>query len=401
MIALAGPPGIRPVLDELRGGPVAVLISGGAGTGKTTALAAVRRALRDQGRSVLTRAPRAGDGPDAAVVVDDAHRLAGPDLQRLTRLAEDPDRTVVVAAEVRVHDGDLRTLIEALERRRPPVALRPMGVPEVREALSGGGGTVEPDILDATMAATAGLPFLVSAVRAAQLSAPDQVSRVAFHALLDRVRCLDARTLEALLIATLSTELGAADIGAALELPNEVVFPLLDDIRGTALADDALPDGLRDAVHRAAAQTLGASRHREVESALLRTQLELSTLSGELALRLAEHGLHDERLIEPLRGGARNDTGRTARFLRAAVDCGAADCRAELADTLALSADCPGATALTDDLLAAPAAADRAAGVRIAAAVAAHDGNYRQAAELFGWLGPYPDSAVGTAGAIV
>ncbi len=401
MIAVAGPPGIRPVLDELRVGPVAALIAGGAGTGKTTALAAVRRSLREQGRRVLTRAPRAGGDPDAAVVVDDAHLLAGPELQRLIRLAEDPDRTVVVAAEVRVHHRDLRPLIEALERRRTLVALQPMGVPDVREALSGGCGTVQPGILDAVMAATAGLPFLVSAVVAAQPTAPDEVSGVAFHALLERVRRLDTRTLEALLIVTLSTELGAADIGAALELPDEVVFPLLDDIRGTALADHAVPEGLRDAVHQAAAQTLGASRHREVESALLRTQLELSTLSGELALRLAEHGFHDERLVEPLRDGARHDAGRTARFLRAAVDCGAADCRTELADTLALSGDCPGATALTDDLLAAPAPADRAAGVRIAAAVAAHDGNYRQAAELFGWLGPYPDSAVGAAGVIV
>ncbi len=405
MITAAGPPGIRPVLEALRSGPVAVLVSGGAGTGKTTALAAVRRSLRDGGNHVLSRAPRPGDHPDAAVVVDDAHLLAGPDLQRLTQLAEDSDRTLVVAAELRVHNRDLRTLIEALERRHPTITLRSMGEPDVAATLCCGDRRPAPGIVDAAMAATAGLPFLVAAVATAQPATPDEVPRVVFQALLERVRRLDERTLEALLIVTLSTELGAADVGAALTLSSDVAFALCGDIRGTGLAEHTLSDGLGDAVHLAVAQTLGASRHREVESALLRTQLELSTLSDDLALRLAEHGLHDERLAGVLRDGVRHDPSghppsRRIRYLRAAVDCGATDRRAELADALALSGDCAAATALADDLLAAPAAADRAAGVRVAAAVAAHDGNGRQAADLFGWLGPFPDAVVGAAAVI-
>ena len=42
-----------------------------------------------------------------------------------------------------------------------------------------------------------------------------------------------------------------------------------------------------------------------------------------------------------------------------------------------------------------------AAAVRIAASIAAHDGSSAQAADLFRWLGPYPDAFVGSAGAIV
>ena len=46
-------------------------------------------------------------------------------------------------------------------------------------------------------------------------------------------------------------------------------------------------------------------------------------------------------------------------------------------------------------------AAERAAAVRIAASIAAHDGGAAQAADLFRWLGPYPDAFVSAAGAIV
>ena len=44
---------------------------------------------------------------------------------------------------------------------------------------------------------------------------------------------------------------------------------------------------------------------------------------------------------------------------------------------------------------------ERAAAVRIAASIAAHDGSAAQAADLFRWLGPYPDAFVSAAGAIV
>ena len=59
------------------------------------------------------------------------------------------------------------------------------------------------------------------------------------------------------------------------------------------------------------------------------------------------------------------------------------------------------AAALADGLLSSPESAERAAAVRIAASVAAHEGNANQAAELFSWLGPQPDAVVGAAAAIV
>jgi DNA-binding NarL/FixJ family response regulator len=56
---------------------------------------------------------------------------------------------------------------------------------------------------------------------------------------------------------------------------------------------------------------------------------------------------------------------------------------------------------LADELLSSAATDERAAGVRIAASVAAGDGNYAHAEELFGWLGPYPDAAVASAATLV
>ncbi len=56
---------------------------------------------------------------------------------------------------------------------------------------------------------------------------------------------------------------------------------------------------------------------------------------------------------------------------------------------------------MADRLLASDVPDQRAAAVRIAASVAVHDGATAQAAELFGWLGPYPDAVVGAANVMV
>ncbi len=53
---------------------------------------------------------------------------------------------------------------------------------------------------------------------------------------------------------------------------------------------------------------------------------------------------------------------------------------------------------LADELLGSDDAAERAAAVRIAASIAMHDGSAAQAADLFRWLGPYPDAFVSAAG---
>ena len=124
----------------------------------------------------------------------------------------------------------------------------------------------------------------------------------------------------------------------------------------------------------------------------------------DLALRLADHGLRDPQLADALTDlAARNRAhpAEAARLYRAATEVGATALNARLADALALTGDCATAGRLADELLASDDPAERAAAVRIAASVAAHDGGAAQAAELFRWLGPYSDAVVSAAGAVV
>lgn len=121
-------------------------------------------------------------------------------------------------------------------------------------------------------------------------------------------------------------------------------------------------------------------------------------------MRLAEHGLKDDRLAGILARQAaavHGESLRAAKLYQAAVNAGAEGLTSRVADALALTGDCATAAALADGLLSSPDSAERAAAVRIAASVAAHQGNANQAAELFSWLGPHPDAVVGAAAAIV
>ena len=361
-------------------GPVKLLISGGIGSGKTTVLSAARGMLSREGLTVLTRPPRPGDPPDAALIVDDAHLLTGEELVSLTERAADHRATVVVAAEPW---ENMRDLAVAIERERPRISLGPL--------------PVAGDLLHYT----AGLPFLVHAVG---VSGAHSAARTAQFTLIDRLRRLDEPTLDALLVTSLARELGTADVAAALGISATDARRLVDRAHASGLVAPSHGPEFIASVHDAVALIVGNAHHREVETVLLRSQFDMSTVSPEFALRFAEHGLRDDRLAAVLArqaGAARGEPAGAARLYQAAADAGAIGLNAPLADALALSGDCPTAAALADNLLGSSDSAERAAAVRIAASVAAHDGNASQAAELFGWLGPHPDSVVGAAAAIV
>ena len=382
----------REVIGALTGDPVKILVTGGIGTGKSTALEAVRRTLREAGRTIVGRLPglpEADPREGAAVVVDDAHLLGDDDLRALTALADEPERTMVIATQPRDHRPALRDLEAALERERPRITLAPL---------------TSADISPAVFAATGGIPLLVDALAGPQGPSATTMTQTATFALIERLRRLDRDELETLLIASLSTDLGAADIAATLAVSVQHGGDLVDRVRGTGLLQPSHPAEFLRIVHRSTAHLVGTARHHELETALLRTQLESSTLSAHLALELAGHGVRDTGLATWLADHAASlpvDSADRARIHRAAVDAGAADLRAGLADALALGGDPAGAAVIADELLGSADAAQRAAGVRIAASVAADGGNYAHAAELFGWLGPYPDAAVAASGALV
>lgn len=381
--------------------PAKVLVSGGVGTGKTTLIGDVRSALRDAGVTVRSWVPADSDSGGAAIVIDDAQLLDDEALVRLAELVERADTTVVVAAEPLAHRPALNAVFTALARENPVVSLGPL--PPTQFA------GVPHELVRTVHAATSGLPFLLGPATAA-LGAPDGESPVtvigtaARVALVERLHRLDSAVLDALLLCSLSPGLGADDIAAALRVDD--ARDLMDRARATGLVDPAHRRPFLGILHRAVAEILGPTRHHDVEVALLRSLAETATLSADLALRMAEHGLRDGQLADALISLAtesRTQPARAARLYRAAAECGAGPQApgAGLADALAMTGDCATAARLADDLLGSADATERAAAVRIAASIAAHDGAAGQAAELFRWLGPYPDAFVGSAAAIV
>jgi hypothetical protein len=215
---------------------------------------------------------------------------------------------------------------------------------------------------------------------------------------------VDEPVLDTLLLCSLSPELGPDDVAAALRLDSAAAAALVDHARASGLLSPSHNEAFLRSLHRSLAQLVGNARHHDVELSLLRSQFEMSTLSTDLALRLAEHGMRDSALADELANRAAHgsgDPGRAARLYRAAASAGATALTARLADAIAMTGDCATAGRLADELLSSEDPAERATAVRIAASIAMHDGRATQAADLFGWLGPQPDAHVTSASVTV
>jgi DNA-binding CsgD family transcriptional regulator len=407
------PPAAREAVSSLTSAPtepVRVLVSGGIGTGKSSVLAMVRNTLRAADVRVLTRAPRPGDDPAAAIVIDDAHLLADEELEQLTERVSDPAATVVVAAQPLAGRQSLRALATALERENPVISLGSLTPPDVTEAAALALGTQPTaETVRALMVSTAGLPFLLRPAITAAVSpngepAANAIMEAARFALIERLRRVDEQVLDTLLVSSLSPDLGPDDVAAALRLGSDEAQRLVDRARASGLIEPAHSQAFLRSVHLGVTSIIGAARHRDIEIALLQSQIESSTLSSDLALRMADHGLRDDRLATALADLAarhRSQPAKAAQLYRAAAEAGATAVSARLADALAMTGDCATAGRLTDELLGSVEPAERAAAVRIAASIAVHDGSAAQAADLFRWLGPYPDAFVSAANAVV
>ena len=414
------PPAARDTVAALLAAPtdpVKVLVSGGIGTGKSSVLAAIRSALREAEVAVLTRPPRDGDDSAAAVVIDDAHLLDDEELGRLGELVADPASTVVVAAEPLAHHAALRSLAAAIERENPVVSLGALSPADVnRIATETLGAPTTSEIVRSLMVATAGLPFLLQPAIAAAASPDGEDAKTGA-----RPACGDdhaGRQVRVDRAAAPARRTGARHAAGVLAEPGARARRR----RGGAASRRRRRAGTcrprpRQRTDRAVAQprvpAIGAPlhrrdhRHRAPPRHRARTagvaDRIVNAVSGS---RVADGRTRpaDDRLataLADLASRTRGQPARTARLYRAAADAGATALSARLADALALTGDCTTAGRLTDELLGSDDAAERAAAVRIAASIAMHDGSAAQAADLFRWLGPYPDAFVSAAGAIV
>ncbi len=149
--------------------------------------------------------------------------------------------------------------------------------------------------------------------------------------------------LDTLLVSSLSPDLGPDDVAATLRVGADEAHALVDRARASGLIEPSHSRAFLRSVHQCIAQIVGTARHHDTEISLLVSQIESSTLSADLALRLAEHGLRDDRLANALADLASDSHGqpaRAARLYRAAADAGATALSSRLADALALTGDC-------------------------------------------------------------
>ncbi len=170
--AFTGARHARPLIDALTAQdmPPRVLISGNAGSGKTTMLRGAQRFLTQKRAEVSILGPETDvfDVPASSILlVDDLHLLPAAQLEGLGLRASDPDAALVVTSRPWPHSQALSSIARLLERSRPAVVLGHLTRSDVLDYLEASERTLKPECLDHLLDATGGVAWLVSAALAA------------------------------------------------------------------------------------------------------------------------------------------------------------------------------------------------------------------------------------------
>ncbi|MGH3546586.1 MAG: LuxR C-terminal-related transcriptional regulator [Pseudonocardiaceae bacterium] len=387
--------------------PLAVCIIGPGGCGKSALLAALREVYLAAGLSVVgTGAVPVELKPssDVAVLVDDAHQLDGPGLERLRRLAVTADVRLVVAYRPWPRKPELDGLEDAVRGHHAPVLLDRLdrrGI-QIRCAarLS---GTLSASAVDLLCEQTDGVPMLIDWVVdsfpiGGRLDGdrpelpPGVVDRVRHG--LDRL----APQLRALLLAV---GLGAAPdpeiLAEVLVLDPAVVVDLLSMAQAAGLlrSDGRVIPLVRRAIVAAAApgtrrvvQRLALAAHlgsgRPVLS-LAHQLLDAGARGNDLAAVFEAAGA--TAMSEPSGSGA---AAQAAQLYAQAVAAGAdpALLAPRRAEASALAGDLDQALRLADQALSDPSCPDLGRAGNVAAAVLAQRGLLARSAEVYRWVGP-------------
>lgn len=268
-----------------------------------------------------------------------------------------------------------------MERESPAITLGPVNATDI--------GRMSPLAAPFAeqIAAASGGVLALTAAAVERLGDPDPLQS-ALRAIDTRVdellRRLSPMAQAAVLLMSLNPGIGASDVAAALALPDAA--DLVDEALASGLIAGPGHVAFAARVHGCAARLLGAARHLDLERSLLRTQLEMGSVSADLALALVGHGLRDLEVARLLSNWAttESDPLSAADLYRAALTAGAEPdpIRVPLAESLARAGDLAAAAAQADEVLASTDPAQRTAGVRVAAAIACHNGDSGQAAAL-------------------
>ena len=391
--------------------PLTVGVVGAGGCGKSVLLAALHQAYREAGISVVgTGGPTVGLTPsvDVAVLVDDAHQLAGPDLDRLRRLALAGDMRLVVAYRPWPHKPELAELQDVLGAHQPLVRLDRLDRRGIQIRCAALLGTTLPAaVLDLLCEQTGGVPMLIDRVvdslrTAGRLDGerpelpPQVVERVRHD--LDRL----APPLRAVLLAMgLGAEADPDILAQVLALDLAVVTDLLSLAHASGLL---LSGGLGEGVgviplvRRALVASVTPGTRRVLQRLVLAAHRERGRPVLDLAHQLLQAGARgndlaavfsaaaDAALAEPTGSDA---AARAAQLYAQAAAAGAdpASLAPRWAEASALAGDLDGGLRRADQALSDPSCPDLARAGNVAAAVLAQRGLLVRSAEVYRWVG--------------
>ena len=170
--AFTGARHARPLIDALTDHdmPPRVLISGNAGSGKTTMLRGAHRFLTQERAEVSVLGPETDvlDVPASSILlVDDLHLLPTAQIEGLRVRASEPDAALVVTSRPWPPSHALSSIARHLERSRPAVVLGHLTRSDVLDYLEANERTLKPACLDHLLEVTGGVAWLVSAALAA------------------------------------------------------------------------------------------------------------------------------------------------------------------------------------------------------------------------------------------
>lgn len=383
------------------------------GCGKSALLAALRQAYRAGGITVVGMdaasvglAPSMGPAPsvDVAVLVDDAHQLAGSDLDRLRRLALASHARLVVAYRPWPRTPELAELEDTLGAHLLLDRLDRRGIQLRCAALRG--GALPGAVVDLLCEQTGGVPRLIDRVVDLLATAdtlngdcPELPVEIVEHVRHDLDRL--APQLRAVLLAM---GLGAAPdpeiLAQVLALDLAVVTDLLSMahasglLLGVSLGEEARVIPL---VRRALVAGATPGTRRVVQRLALAAHLDRGRPVLEMAHQLVEAGARgsdlaavfataaDAALAEPTGSDA---AARAGQLYDQAVTAGAdaASLAPRRAQASALAGDLDRALRLADEALSDPSCSDLARAGNVAAAVLAQRGLLARSAEVYLWV---------------
>jgi DNA-binding CsgD family transcriptional regulator len=407
----SGPPGGEALAALVAGDPAApfaAAVVGPGGTGKTMLLDALAALWEGAGVDVV-RYPELGPGPGAAaVLVDDAHKLTGPDLDRLCRLAADAGSRLVLAHRPWPRPRALAALTATLGPRRLVAMVGHLDRTAVADRIAERLGCRPPESMVALVhEQTGGLPGLVDLVTHVLREsgrfdprAPDRFDRpdriTVSAAFAERLRHrVDA--LEPGVHAVLE----AMALGAALD--SEVLGALLDTVDGTieGAVEAAMATGLvRETgelipiMQALFLRLTPVLRRRDLQCRLAAIELDRGGSVLTAGRRLLGTGAGGSRVAAVLSAAADEALAESpalaAELLAGAVAAGrpAADLAARRSRAAALAGDLDAALRHADPVLADPGAVDRDQAVQASAVVLAHRGMLAASAELHRGLSP-------------